>query len=103
MRRLKQYGVPDERIFLTGFPLPKENIGGPDMSILRHDLGKRLIRLDPTWRFRTIHGEEAKYYLGWDIREDKETYPLTITYTVGGAGAQAEIARGCFAELNGED
>ena len=102
MRRLKQYGVPDERIFLTGFPLPKENIGGPDMSILRHDLGKRLIRLDPTWRFRTIHGEEAKYYLGWDIREDKETYPLTITYTVGGAGAQAEIARDVLRSLTGK-
>jgi len=29
MRRLRQYGVPDERIFITGFTLPRENIGGP--------------------------------------------------------------------------
>lgn len=25
MRRLRQYGVPDERIFITGFTLPREN------------------------------------------------------------------------------
>lgn len=53
MRRLKEYGVPDERIFLTGFPLPQENIGKNNMNILRRDLAKRLIRLDPTKRFRT--------------------------------------------------
>lgn len=91
MRRLKEYGVPDERIFLTGFPLPWENIG-PDMEILRNDLARRLIRLDPTKRFRIIHGEEVRSYLGdcWD--PDMEAGPITITFAVGGAGAQAEIA-----------
>ena len=47
MRRLRQYGVPDERIFITGFPLPRENLGGPGMDTLRADLLARLGRLDP--------------------------------------------------------
>ncbi len=99
MRRLKEYGVPDERIFLTGFPLPQENIGENSMNILRHDLAKRLIRLDPTKRFRIIHGEEVKHYLGeyWD--PEAEASPLTLTYAVGGAGAQAEIAEGVLKSL----
>jgi len=92
LRRLKQYGVPDERIFLTGFPLPDENLGGPSLSILREDLKDRLIRLDPTKQFRTIHGKEAMHYLGTDDLEGPSGKPLTITYAVGGAGAQTEIA-----------
>lgn len=94
MRRLKQYGVPDEKIYLTGFPLPMENIGGASMEILRRDLARRLQRLDPTRRFRTIHGEEARYYLGDEFyRENNEDpQPITITYAVGGAGAQSEVA-----------
>lgn len=102
MRRLKEYGVPDERIFITGFPLPHENIGETNMNILRHDLAKRLIRLDPTKRFRIIHGEEAKHYLGeyWEPEAEAEATHLTITYAVGGAGAQAEIAEGVIKSLS---
>jgi hypothetical protein len=100
MRRLKEYGVPDERIFMTGFPLPMENIGENNMEILRHDLAKRLIRLDPTNRFRIIHGEEAKHYLGEFWNPEVVTSPLTITYAVGGAGAQAEIAEGVLKSLS---
>ncbi len=99
MRRLKEYGVPDERVFLTGFPLPEENIG-KNMSVIRHDLAGRLIRLDPTRRFRVIHGQEAKYYLGdcWD--PEAPAGPITVTYAVGGAGAQAEIAEGVLRGLS---
>ena len=99
LRRLKEYGVPDERIFLSGFPLPDENIGGFDMPILRNDLANRLVRLDVTKRFRTIHGEEAKYYLGSYWNPSQESKPLTISYAVGGAGAQAEIADGVVKSL----
>lgn len=99
MRRLKEYGVPDERIFLTGFPLPQGNIGENNMNILRHDLAKRLIRLDPTKRFRIIHGEEVKHYLGEYWEPEAEASPLTLTYAVGGAGAQAEIAEGVVKSL----
>lgn len=101
VRRLKEYGVPDERIFLTGFPLPVENIGLNNMNILKQDLAKRLIRLDPTKRFRIIHGEEVRHYLGeyWD--PEALASPLTLTYAVGGAGAQAEIAEGVLKSLSG--
>lgn len=99
MRRLKEYGVPDEHIFITGFPLPPENLG-PNMSILKRDVAKRLIRLDPSKRFRTIHGREAYHYLGeyWDPEAPQE--PITVTYAVGGAGAQAEIADGAVKSLS---
>ncbi|MGE5613318.1 MAG: DUF6938 domain-containing protein [Bacillota bacterium] len=100
LRRLKEYGVPDERIFLTGFPLPQENIG-EDMSILKSDLAKRLIRLDPTKRFRIIHGVELKHYLGDYWVPDAEAGPITLTYAVGGAGAQAEMAEGILKSLSG--
>jgi hypothetical protein len=99
VRRLKEYGVPDERIFLTGFPLPQENIG-KNMDIMRSDLAKRLIRLDPTKRFRIIHGEEARYYLGDNWDPHIEGGPITLTYAVGGAGAQTEIAAGALKSLS---
>lgn len=38
MRRLRQYGVPDDRILITGFTLPRVNIGGPGMDTLKPDL-----------------------------------------------------------------
>jgi len=99
MRRLKQYGVPDHRIFLTGFPLPLENVGDESMHILRHDLRNRLARLDPTGRFQTVHGEEAKHYLGYKELAKFNNEPLTITYAIGGAGAQTEIASDALSSL----
>ncbi len=92
MRRLRQYGVPSDRIFLTGFPLPLENIGDKSMHIIKKDLSERLVRLDPSNRFRIIHGKEAYHYLGTSIPSVMPEKPLTITYAVGGAGAQTEIA-----------
>lgn len=92
MRRLKQYGVPDERIYLTGFPLPNENVGDESLSILRSDLKQRLLRLDPTKRFRIVHGEEARYYLGTKNLDGTPNQSITITYAIGGAGAQTDIA-----------
>jgi hypothetical protein len=99
VRRLKEYGVPDERIFLTGFPLPQENIGGDTLEILRGDLAKRLVRLDPTKRFRTVHGDEIRHYLGECWEPSCEPAALTLTYAVGGAGAQTEIAHGMVKSL----
>lgn len=90
MRRLIQYGVPSHRIHLTGFPLPYENIG-KDMSILRSDLSKRLINLDPYHNFRVIHAKEIRHYLGNEYTEIMPKKPLTLSYAVGGAGAQKEI------------
>jgi hypothetical protein len=90
MRRLRHYGIPDDRIFITGFPLPKENIGSPDMEILKGDLLARLRRLDPKMKFHSVFGSVVEKLLG-KANESEKPAPITISFAVGGAGAQAEI------------
>ena len=87
--RLRQYGVPEERIIMTGFPLPRENIGGRDQAVLKRDLMERLPTLDPNNKFISTYREVIKKYLG-DVKE-KSKRPVTLCYMVGGAGAQSEI------------
>lgn len=90
MRRLRQYGVPDDRIFITGFTLPRENIGGPGMETLKADLLARLGRLDPRGRFSSVYGSTVNELLGArPVPAPRER--LTVTFAVGGAGAQSEI------------
>ncbi len=91
MRRLRQYGVPDDRIFITGFTLPRENIGGPGMETLRSDLLARLGRLDPRGRFTSIYGSTVKEMLGDRPQPSNGDARVTVTFAVGGAGAQTEI------------
>jgi hypothetical protein len=93
MRRLRQYGVPDEKIFITGFPLPKENIGGPEMTILKSDLLSRLHRLDPKGRFISFYRPMVESLLGTWKPNGVSSEPITITFPVGGAGAQVEIGQ----------
>ena len=88
--RLKQYGIKDKDIIFTGFPLPKENIGGRNYKILKKDLGNRLANLDPKKIYIKRHGFNIRSLLGRNFKK-KCTHPLTITYMVGGAGAQQEI------------
>jgi hypothetical protein len=90
-QRLKAYGVPEEKILLTGFPLAHELLGGRDLPILKHDLFHRLRRLDPRGRFWQRHGASVEQFLGNSGDFPPKRGPLTITYTVGGAGAQREI------------
>ncbi|MCU7491753.1 MAG: hypothetical protein HF300_05710 [Ignavibacteria bacterium] len=90
-QRLKAYGVPDERIFLTGFPVSDDLLGGKDLPTLRSDLGQRLFYLDPKGRFHHMHGRNVEYFLGKENCEFRQDRKLTITYGVGGAGAQKEI------------
>jgi len=89
LRRLRQYGVPDERIFLTGFPLPLDLLGDASLDILRHDLAERLKILDPCNRFMPLHGRNVEHFLEQALPDTNR--PLTITFAVGGAGAQKEI------------
>lgn len=99
-QRLRAYGVPEERIFLTGFPLPQELLGD-NLATLKHDLARRLVRLDPERKFRALHAPSVKHFLDVDLREMKVEGPLTITYAVGGAGAQKEIAASIVRSLRG--
>ena len=88
--RLRQYGVPDERIFITGFPLPRENIGGIGMETLKADLIARLGRLDPRGRFSAAYGPTVAGLLGAPP-EPSRASRVTVAFAVGGAGAQVEI------------
>jgi len=91
MSRLRQYGVPDERIFITGFPLPRENIGGPGKETLKADLLARLGRLDPFGRFSRVFGSTVQGLLGAAPVPSGGKARVTVTFSVGGAGAQTEI------------
>lgn len=93
--RLKLYGVKKRNIFLTGYPLPAENISSEEgvkawkMDVLIPDLRNRLANLDP----------EKKYFNRYKVLINKlvgrlperSDHPLTILFSVGGAGAQKEI------------
>ncbi len=91
IQRLNQYGVPDERVFLTGFPFPKSLLGNKDLDVLREDQGQRLYYLDPKEVFWPLHGQSVAHFLGRNACRFKRKRRLTITYAVGGAGAQREI------------
>jgi hypothetical protein len=90
-QRLKAYGVPEERIHLTGFPLPPELLGDENLSVLKKDLAQRLFYLDPKGKFWARHGRNVEYFLGEENCVFRNERKLTITYAVGGAGAQKEI------------
>jgi hypothetical protein len=90
-RRLRSYGVPEERITFTGFPLPDELVGGPSLPVLKRQLAARIVRLDPSGEFRRSMPEELAHFLG-ALPPDEEAQPPRIVFAVGGAGAQAEIA-----------
>ena len=91
MRRLRQYGVPDENIFITGFTLPRENVGGTGMETLKGDLIARLGRLDPHARFTNVFGTTVRELLGERPVPAGGKERVTVTFAVGGAGAQTEI------------
>ncbi len=88
--RLKLYGVKEKNIFLTGFPLPRENIGTKKAEILKHDLSHRILNLDPKREYYQQYKVLIDKHIGHLPR--KSDHALTIMFTIGGAGAQKEIA-----------
>ncbi|WP_242344737.1 glycosyltransferase family protein [Anaeromyxobacter terrae] len=90
-RRLRSYGVPEDRITFTGFPLPDALVGGPALGALKANLAARVVRLDPSGEFRRTIPEELAHFLGALPREEEGQPPL-LTFAVGGAGAQAGMA-----------
>jgi len=92
VERLRLYGVPKENITLTGFPLPKENIGENE-EVLKSDLWRRLDVLDPTGVFHKNYGDTLEQFLGEKPKEiqkpkDKRVW---IMFAIGGAGAQKKL------------
>jgi len=94
--RLRLYGINPEHITLTGYPLPKENIGR-DLEIIKKDLGYRLINLDPRGKYQKLYAPLIKNYLG-DLPKIA-SHPLTILFSIGGAGAQKDIALSIITSL----
>ena len=96
--RLKLYGVKDENIFLTGFPLPEENLGGSSLKVLKSDLAARIHNLDPLKRYRQKYADTVARFLQ-DHTQDIKKHPLTLTFAVGGAGAQKMMAADILSSL----
>jgi hypothetical protein len=99
-RRLLAYGVPEEAILVTGFPLPKENIGSETgLEVLKADLFERLLRLDPAGKFFSYHERSV---LGW-LRRDSvpadRARHFTVMFAIGGAGAQTGMVKKILAGL----
>ena len=92
VERLKLYGVPAKNIFLTGFPLPEENLGGKKLNILKKDLEERIVNLDPERHYRQKYMGTVKQFLKGVKEHERHEHPLTLTFAVGGAGAQRNLA-----------
>ncbi len=94
VRRLVAYGVPADRIHLTGFPLPPELLGGRELPVARRVFAARLARLDPSGAVRRDEGAALVHLLGdaADVARDTPPAPLHVAFAVGGAGAQTRYA-----------
>lgn len=92
VERLQLYGVKRENIILTGFPLDKSLIGDERAEQVRLSLRARLQLLDPQGIFyeRYAHLLEPHFPGGIHARAPRRL--PTITFAVGGAGAQTELA-----------
>lgn len=96
-KRFLMYGLPEKNLIVTGFPLPKEVIG-ENKEILKSDLFARLKNLDPEKKYQhKYEGLIKDVLLNVDVKEDR---PLTITFAVGGAGAQKEIGAIIISKLS---
>jgi len=95
--RLKLYGIKKENIILTGYPLPKEDIG-ENLEVLKHDMANRLVNLDPQKKYRKLYAPLVRGELG--KLPEKSNHPLTIMFSIGGAGAQKEIPLNAIKSLS---
>lgn len=92
--RLQLYGVRGENITLTGFPLPMDAVGGPNGEQAVKDLSRRLCHLDPQAVFLTQAYAMLEAQMGPMFCEDvkkKNGHAVSLTFAIGGAGAQREI------------
>ncbi len=87
--RLQLYGVKKDNIVTTGFPLPKENVGAKQ-EIVKRDLAIRLKKLDPRGVYHKKYQGLIKEHLGKDVDKNSKRL-ITLTFAVGGAGAQREL------------
>lgn len=89
VKRLQEYGVKKDRIIFTGYPLPRENIGERGDEIVKEDLGKRLLNLDPERKYLDEYAPLVKARLG--NLPARSGRALTLMFAVGGAGVQSHL------------
>lgn len=92
--RLQSYGVPEKNIRVTGFPLPEESLGKNMNKALR----RRVSLLDPSQEYQTKYHALLAQYLGKKSFNKKKF--VTISFAIGGAGAQDDIARALIKSLH---
>lgn len=88
-RRLLAYGVREDHISLTGFPLPFELTNQTARDALRQQVARRIVKLDPDGNFRRLHAPVVSRLVG-DLPDVNDS-PVVITVAIGGAGAQTQI------------
>lgn len=94
--RLMMYGIREEKILLTGFPLPLECLGEENnLLVAKEILGRRVTRLDPKNYYRQKNLGKVSSYI--TSSKEYENKAVSLTFAIGGAGAQSEIG---FAILN---
>lgn len=102
VERLKLYGVLSENIILTGFPLPKSLVGGKTSKIVKELLMQRICNLDPQGIFVNRYQKTLQAHLGRSSCPMKDNgRPLTLMYSVGGAGAQRKLGVDIMKSLKG--
>lgn len=87
--RLRMFGVPSKNIILSGFPLHPELLGDRSLLPALKRLCLRLQRLNYDYSGSFTEQDISKYA---PANHGKSANPLTISFAVGGAGAQTEIA-----------
>jgi hypothetical protein len=88
--RLLLYGVREEKIITTGFPLPLSMLGDEEkLEIAKENAYRRIVKLDPEGIYRQKYEAIVSEY--FDVSKEVKNLPINLTFAVGGAGAQAEI------------
>ena len=87
--RLHRYGVPEKQIYLTGFPLPLNTLGGENAPNLGHDLAHRLTHLDPYKQFIVEHEAHVEEVLARKMPE-RSNKRVSLTFAIGGTGVQQQ-------------
>jgi len=89
--RLERYGVHEKNIALCGFPLPREFTKNRAAKA-KKDLIRRLAVLDPNRRYVEQYKKTVQRYVGRVPERKKGKYQVHVTFAIGGAGAQGEVA-----------
>jgi hypothetical protein len=89
--RLARYGVKEENIVQTGFPLPEEFTKN-NAARVKKDLRRRLQVLDPKREYLAKYKDLVERHVGKIPKVQKKQH-VNITFAIGGAGAQVEFAQ----------